>query len=47
MLGFKSFDAAQSTIVGIELVHMLRKGQLKEGVEQGLSVAEQFYALAA
>ena len=34
MLGFKSFDAAQSTIVGIELVHMLRKGQLKEGVEQ-------------
>jgi putative transposase len=47
MLGFKSFDAAQSTIVGIELVHMLRKGQLEEGVEQGLSVAEQFYALAA
>ncbi len=28
MLGFKSFDAAQSTLVGIELVHMLRKGQL-------------------
>jgi transposase-like protein len=47
MLGFKSFAAAQSTIVGIELVHMLRKGQLAEGVEQGLSVAEQFYALAA
>ena len=47
MLGFKSFDAAQSTLVGIELVHMLRKGQLEEGAEQGLSVAEQFYALAA
>ncbi|HEY7489803.1 MAG TPA: DDE-type integrase/transposase/recombinase [Candidatus Tectomicrobia bacterium] len=46
MWGVKSFDAAQSTLVGIELVHMLRKGQLAEGVEQGLSVAEQFYALA-
>jgi uncharacterized protein (DUF433 family) len=28
MLGFKSFDAAQSTLVGIELMHMLKKGQL-------------------
>ena len=28
MLGFKSFDAAQSTLAGIELMHMLRKGQL-------------------
>jgi transposase-like protein len=26
MLGFKSFDAAQSTLAGIELMHMLRKG---------------------
>ena len=47
MLGFKAFDAAQSTLVGIELMHMLRKGQLAGGVEQGLTVAEQFYALAA
>jgi len=47
MLGFKSFDAAQSTLVGIELMHMLRKGQLADGVEQGLSAAAQFYALAA
>jgi putative transposase len=46
MLGFKSFEAAQSTLVGIELMHMLRKGQLEDGVEQGLSAAEQFYALA-
>jgi putative transposase len=46
-LGFKSFDAAQSTLVGIELMHMLRKGQLADGVEQGLTAAEQFYALAA
>ena len=47
MLGFKAFDAAQSTLVGIELMHMLRKQQLKDGVEQGLTAAEQFYALAA
>ncbi len=47
MLGFKSFDAAQSTLVGIELMHMLRNQQLEDGVEQGLTVAEQFYALAA
>jgi transposase-like protein len=48
MLGFKSFDAAQSTLVGIELMHMLKKRQLvaEEGGE-GLTPAEQFYALAA
>ena len=47
MLGFKAFDAAQSTLTGIELMHMLRKGQLAGGREQGRSAAEQFYALAA
>jgi putative transposase len=47
MLGFKSFDAAQCTLTGVELMHMLRKGQLEDGVEQGLTAAEQFYALAA
>jgi putative transposase len=48
MLGFISFDAAQSTLVGIELMHMLKKRQLviEEG-GQGLTAAEQFYALAA
>jgi transposase-like protein len=47
MLGFKAFDAAQSTLTGIELMHMLRKGQLEDGIEQGRTAAEQFYALAA
>jgi len=28
MLGFKSFDAAQATLAGIETAHMIRKGQL-------------------
>jgi transposase-like protein len=47
MLGFKAFDAAQATLTGIELMHMLRKGQLAGGSEAGRSAAEQFYALAA
>jgi len=47
MLGFKAFEAAQATVVGIELMHMLRKGQLAGGSEQGLTAAERFYALAA
>src|SRR3989442_3227895 len=47
MLGFKAFEAAQSTLTGIELMHMLRKGQLEDGFEKGLTVAEQFYALAS
>ena len=46
-LGFKSFEAAQQTLVGIELMHMLRKGQMDDGVGEGLSAAEQFYSLAA
>ncbi len=48
MLGFKSFTAAQDTLVGIELMHMIKKRQLvvAEG-EEGLTAAEQFYALAA
>jgi putative transposase len=47
MLGFKSFDAARHTLTGIELMHMVRKGQWAGGLEQGLTAAEQFYALAA
>jgi putative transposase len=48
MLGLKSFDAAQSTLVGIELMHMIKKRQLvvEEGHE-GRIAAEQFYGLAA
>jgi putative transposase len=46
-LGFKSFDAGQCTVVGIELLHMIRKGQLAGGVEEGLTPADQFYSLAA
>jgi putative transposase len=45
LLGFKSFAAAQNTLVGIELMHMLKKRQMEGG--EGLTVAEQLYALAA
>jgi putative transposase len=48
MLGFKAFGAAQDTLVGIELMHMIRKKQMVvEAGEEGLTAAEQFYALAA
>src|SRR5262245_8682403 len=48
MLGFKSFDAAHDTLVGIERMHMLKKRQLvvEEGAED-LTAAELFYSLAA
>jgi transposase-like protein len=48
MLGFKAFDAAQATLVGIELMHMIKKRQLviEEG-NKGLTAAELFYSLAA
>jgi putative transposase len=48
MLGFKSFEAAQYTLAGVELMHMIKKGQLV--VEEGegvLTPAAQFYTLAA
>ena len=45
MMGFKSFEAAQSTLAGIELMHMIRKGQLEGDEFDGLTAAEQFYAL--
>ena len=48
MLGFKSYAAAQDTLVGIELMHMIKKRQMMiEAGDEGLTPAEQFYALAA
>src|SRR5882724_12014157 len=48
MLGFKAFGAAQGTLVGIELMHMIRKKQMMvEAGDEGRTAAEQFYALAA
>ncbi len=47
MLGFKSFWAAQHTLAGIELMHMIRKGQLEKDDGEARTPAEQFYSLAA
>ena len=44
MLGFKSFRAAMATLAGVELMHMIRKGQLRTTDE--LRPAQQFYSLA-
>ncbi|MBC3863047.1 IS6 family transposase [Undibacterium jejuense] len=46
MLGFKSFRAARNILAGIELMHMLRKGQLNLVGCKNMSFADQFYALA-
>lgn len=43
MLGFSSFRRAQTILSGIELVHILRKGQLHHPASAVLSSAEQFY----
>lgn len=47
ILGFKTFRTARAILAGIELMHMIRKDQLSAEKGKDLSVAEQFYALAA
>jgi putative transposase len=47
MLGIKFFRAANAVLAGIELMYMIRKGQLSAEKGKDLSFAEQFYALAA
>ncbi len=48
ILGFKSFTAAHDTLVGIELMHMIKKRQrLVEEGDEGLTAAELFYSLTA
>jgi putative transposase len=48
MLGLKSFNAAQCTLAGVELMYMIKKRQMiVEAGDEGLTAAEQFYTLAA
>src|SRR5262245_36147269 len=48
MLGFQAFDAAQDTLVGIELMHMIKKRQMVvEAGEESRTATELFYSLAA
>ena len=48
MLGCKSFEAAECTLAGVALMHMIKKRQLvvAEG-DEGLTAAALFYSLAA
>ena len=46
MLNFKSFRSARCVLAGIELMHMIRKGQLLIKGCNEASFADQFYALA-
>lgn len=45
MKGFKAFQSAEATLAGIELHHMLRKGQ--HLMAENESIFQQFYGRAA
>ena len=46
MMGFKDFRCVRIILSGIETMHMIRKGQMKDsGVTR--TAADQFYALVA
>ncbi len=47
MLGFKSMASARAILGGIEMVHMMRKGQARYGCNRQLSLAQQFDLRAA
>uniref|UniRef100_UPI003F495CFC IS6 family transposase n=1 Tax=Cupriavidus necator TaxID=106590 RepID=UPI003F495CFC len=47
MLGFKAFRCARILLGGIELMHMIAKGQMQRPDGSNPSAAEQFYSLAA
>ena len=46
MLGFKTFGCARILIAGIEVMHMIRKGQLGDIKDRSSSAANQFYSPA-
>ena len=45
MLGFKDFRCARIILSGIEVMHMIRKGQMKTENGSHPSAAEQFYSM--
>jgi transposase-like protein len=47
MLGFKSLNSARVILGGIEMVHMMRKGQAKYVCNSDLSLSVQFETLVA
>jgi transposase-like protein len=47
MLGFKNFRCARILLGGIEVMHMIKKGQMMCHHSTARSAAQKFYALAA
>lgn len=47
MLGFKAISSARTILGGIEMVHMIRKGQAKCARNLQPSLAEQFELFTA
>ncbi|WP_244145201.1 transposase, partial [Paraburkholderia tuberum] len=45
MLGFKDFHSARVILGGIEVMHMIRKGQMKCVGKDPLSASRKFYSL--
>jgi transposase-like protein len=45
MMGFKDFRCARIILSGIEVMHMIRKGQMKTTKGTSPSAAKQFYSL--
>ena len=46
MLGFKTLRCARILLAGIELMHMIRNGQLGAIKDRASSAANQFYSQA-
>jgi transposase-like protein len=46
MLAFKSMCCARILLAGIEMMHMIRKGQLRGPKGKVASAAKQFYSVA-
>ncbi|WP_232455492.1 transposase, partial [Burkholderia ubonensis] len=46
MMGFKDFHCARVLLGGIEVMHMIAKGQMKDD-RKNRTLAEQFYSFAA
>ena len=47
MLGFKDFDCARVILSGIEVMQMIKKGQMKCTDKTPRSATNQFYSLAS
>jgi transposase-like protein len=45
MLGFKDFRCARVVLSGIEIMHMISKGQMQHADKIKPSAASQFYSL--